>query len=989
MDSFASVDEAVDYFGSIVLAAADSAIPKTSGTLRTRPVPWWNADLQKAHSQKKIAMRRYYKTRLHQDRILFYQARSRFHYLQKKAQRESWKHYVSNLTTSTPINKVWNKIKKIQGRYGGMRRPVLQMDGSLVSDPLEVANIFANNLSDISRGSQSAAFVNTKNRQEASKTVFPEDDGSDYNVPFSEAEMEEALKKCSNTASGEDCIHYSMIKNLPESSLTFLLELFNRIWGEGDFPAAWRVAIVLPFLKSGKDHLLWPSYRPIALTSCLCKLLERMVNDRLMWQLEHDRVLHPTQYGFRKGRSCPDALARIDSYINQAFARKQHVLAIFFDIEKAYDTTWKHHILRQLLSAGLCGPLPKFIQNFLADRTFKVKVGHELSNPVTQHEGVPQGSVLSCTLFALAINGLASCMPTSVETSLYVDDFAIFTSSAHLPSAERRIQLAVNAADDWTKAHGFKFSEAKTVSMHFTRLRGVFPAPSLKLGRTSLRHVTETRFLGMTFDPKLYWTTHIKNLRTRCHRSLQLLTCLSHMTWGADRTTLLRVYRSLIRSQLDYGCQIYGSATATCLKTLDGIHHQALRIATGAFRSSPVVSLYAEAGEPSLAHRRDKLNLQMYTRLVGMPRTPSHSALTAVETDFLYRNWNYHAPFGFRVRQLLQSLNEDPPSVMHSHYFNYPTHLIDPPTLCRDMFKVNKSRQPTIALKVQFSAHSATHDHLSVPVYTDGSKSNSGVGFAAVFPNKTISGKLPPAASVFTAELRAILPAITYMLRLPQRNFIVYSDSQSALQSICNSFSLHPIVREIHRWLRVLGDAGKQVTFCWVPGHVGVPGNEEADRQAVAAANTHVYIAPIPLPTRDYYAHYSSVLKARWLSSWRNAGVNKLRTIKSSISVWSTACRKSRQEEIILARMRIGHTRLTHQHLMCREPPTYCENCIVPLTIYHILTECPEYVEERRTHFASGRVGVGVSLSCILGDAEAAVTALFGFLRGTGLLAQI
>ena len=115
VDSFASVDEAVDYFGSIVLAAADSAIPKTSGTLRTRPVPWWNADLQKAHSQKKIAMRRYYKTRLHQDRILFYQARSRFHYLQKKAQRESWKHYVSNLTTSTPINKVWNKIKKIQG----------------------------------------------------------------------------------------------------------------------------------------------------------------------------------------------------------------------------------------------------------------------------------------------------------------------------------------------------------------------------------------------------------------------------------------------------------------------------------------------------------------------------------------------------------------------------------------------------------------------------------------------------------------------------------------------------------------------------------------------------------------------------------------------------------------------------------------------------------------------------------------------------------
>ena len=237
-----------------------------------------------------------------------------------------------------------------------------------------------------------------------------------------------------------------------------------------------------------------------------------------------------------------------------------------------------------------------------------------MSDLAVQHEGVgvPQGNVLSCTLFALAINGLASCMPPLIDASFYVDDFAIFTSSAHLLSAERCIQLAVNLANALCQDHGFKFSAAKTVPMHFTRLRGVFPAPRFHLGRSPIRHVTETKFLGVVLDSKLYWPAHIKDLRPRCLQSLQLLSCLFHTTWGADRTTLLKVYRSLIRSRLDYGCQIYESATAKCLKTVDSIHHRALRLATGAFRSSPVLSLYAETGEPSVAHRRDKLSLQLY-----------------------------------------------------------------------------------------------------------------------------------------------------------------------------------------------------------------------------------------------------------------------------------------------------------------------------------------------------------------------------------------
>lgn len=148
-------------------------------------------------------------------------------------------------------------------------------------------------------------------------------------------------------------------------------------------------------------------------------------------------MLHPNQYGFRKFRSTTDVLVRLDTFIKMAFARKVHVVTVFFDIEKA---SWNHHILRTLMDVRMTGPLPQFIWNFLHDRSMRVRIGAIASELYPQLEGVPQGSVSSCTLFALAINGLATCMPKYVESSLYVDDFAVFTRSASLPSAVRRSQ---------------------------------------------------------------------------------------------------------------------------------------------------------------------------------------------------------------------------------------------------------------------------------------------------------------------------------------------------------------------------------------------------------------------------------------------------------------------------------------------------------------------------------------------------------------------
>ena len=148
-----------------------------------------------------------------------------------------------------------------------------------------------------------------------------------------------------------------------------MIGIFNRIWQEDEFPMMWSTAVLLPFLKPEKMGNVPLDYRLITLTSCLCKIFEKMVNSRLMWALESMSVLHPNQYGFRRCRSAVDSLARFNDYIKIAFARKQHVVAVFFDLEKAYDTMWRYYILETLKDAGFCGHLPKFIQGFFVKST--------------------------------------------------------------------------------------------------------------------------------------------------------------------------------------------------------------------------------------------------------------------------------------------------------------------------------------------------------------------------------------------------------------------------------------------------------------------------------------------------------------------------------------------------------------------------------------------------------------------------------------------
>ena len=214
----------------------------------------------------------------------------------------------------------------------------------------------------------------------------------------------------------------------------------------------------------------------------------------------------------------------------------------------------------------------------MAERSFRVRVGSILSELHEQEMGVLQGSILSPALFSIKINNIVKAVLKGTDCSLFVDDFALCVSGKTLNRVERAMQLRVNSVQKWVTQTGFKFSTSKMVCIHFHQQYGFYPDLNILLGKTPIKVVREAKFLGVIFDPKLSFKNHIQYLKTSCQKALDILRVVGHTDWGADRIILLRLYRSLVRSKLDYGCIVYGSARRLILKQLDPIHIRACEL---------------------------------------------------------------------------------------------------------------------------------------------------------------------------------------------------------------------------------------------------------------------------------------------------------------------------------------------------------------------------------------------------------------------------
>ena len=480
VNDFQSSTAAYEYLVSILICGAMLSIPQTSGKPRRPVVPWWNDACALSRKIARTCYKRYRRYPCLVNKITYKRALAKKKKIFKQARRESFIKYISELKYDSPLSLVWNRIRKLQGKFSPSPLPILRVDDLLLSDAGDVAETFGRHFSNISSALHySPAFRNIRNNT----TVVPpvSSNSESYNLPFTMEELDHAISLSSPTSPGEDEILYSMIFHLPRSTKQFLLDILNSFWFLGTSPKSWKISIIVPVLKPLKDSYLPKNYRPIALTSCVCKIYERMVNARLVWYLESKNLLSNRQFGFRKNRSTIDPLMFLTREIQNAIALQNQTIAVFFDLEKAYDTTWRGGILMQLVEWDIKGNMFSCIKDFLSGRYLKVRVGSCISSAYPQEEGLPQGSVLSPTLFMVAINGLLGQVPAGVHGLAFADDYAVICSKSSAVEACHKIQTAINAATSWASTRGFKFSPEKTKAIRFCRLRRVEEIPTLFL----------------------------------------------------------------------------------------------------------------------------------------------------------------------------------------------------------------------------------------------------------------------------------------------------------------------------------------------------------------------------------------------------------------------------------------------------------------------------------------------------------------------------
>nr|CAH0106515.1 unnamed protein product [Daphnia galeata] len=575
-----------------------------------------------------------------------------------------------------------------------------------------------------------------------------------------------------------------------------LLHLFNHMLQTHYVPTDWKTATVIPIRKPDKPAEKPESYRPISLTSCLGKVMERIVNQRLSWSFETKGKRLKTQCGFRKGRSTLDNQTGLELYIREGFNKRKplNTYAIFLDIAKAFDTTWIQGLLFKICRKGVRANTLGWLNNLLRNRTYNVRIGNTHSEDRNLKVGVPQGSPLSPLLFSVMMDDFP-ILDSPGETYMFADDIESHIHASDGHEAETLLTPHLDSISKWSRKWRINFSPEK------------------------IHTANQVKHLGVYFDKGLRWIKQTEVAISKAVKIKNLFTVLSNTKHGPSLDSLSILYKALARSRLEYGLTVYGSSSKGRKAKLETVQNDILRIILNAQKSTPIKEMQCELGIPPLDSRRTWLAGRYIFRTEKDKNHPLHSRCK--DLCKIPKTWKDHnIPSLKQAMAHIALANID----LFQHDLDYyPTHHGRPPW-----------KESPIAINFFPSPNPQT-----CLAYTDGSlnKFTGKTTYAVFIPSQGIqeATTITKNSSVFTAESEAINRAMELNYHHPTHTheLTIISDSRSVLQAIESPQKIkHPVINTILTTADTLKAAGTKVNLYWIPSHVGIPGNEMADQLA-------------------------------------------------------------------------------------------------------------------------------------------------------------
>ena len=370
-DTFKNIVESFTSLANETLHCKKKNKNNAKSNKKHRPIPFWNIKCTEAIYNRNKARNKAAKSKNLQDYLEYKHQEAIVKVTLKSEAKASWEKYCSELTNQTKLGVVWDMARRMNCRASYNSIPTLISKGLIADNNLDKSNMlaemYAKTSSKTNYSEQFVEYLSVTENEHAPKpsgNLPAIEDIEAINKKFSLKELKDGIcnSKC-NKSPGDDKLPYEFFKHLHKDALNVLLVFYNKIWTESELPDDWHHAIILPLLKPNKNAANPDSYRPISLTSTMCKIMERLVTNRLQWFVEKNNLLSNNQSGFRKNRSTIDQILKLHDNILKKLKNKENVLAVFIDFERAYDMLHVPTLLKKLLNMGITGKTYQWIVN--------------------------------------------------------------------------------------------------------------------------------------------------------------------------------------------------------------------------------------------------------------------------------------------------------------------------------------------------------------------------------------------------------------------------------------------------------------------------------------------------------------------------------------------------------------------------------------------------------------------------------------------------
>jgi hypothetical protein len=549
-----SVEERWRKFKDNILQLTDLCVPRFRRKERLS-TPWVGRKARRAINTRNVAWYQYKQSGNNDDFLRYCRMRNKACYVIRSGKMTY--EYRLAFKAKTDPKLVFAHIRRnkhLRQEINALQTP----NGGTTSDKPEMAGLLS-------------SFYSTIFSEDSGKalSVFPKRCNTMSVSPIAESVVAEKLRSLNaHKGAGPDGIHPSIVRHLCDIVAQPLTTLFNQSLSTGTVPSDWRKSVICPIFKKGNKELV-ENYRPVCLTSVISKTMEAIIKDMICTHLQALDLVSNSQHGFVPKRSCLSNLLVAENTITKLMDEGSSVDIVFIDFSKAFDRVNHRMLLHKLFAYGLHANMLNWIQSFLQDRSFRVKIGEQQSESADSPSGVPQGTILGPILFLLYINDLPNVL--SGDVLLFADDVKIIAPRSQWSDLQGSVIAAEKWSSDWDMKINFEKSFVLSIGDSSNTPLLVSENPSTP----PLSVSSKARDLGIVIDSSFCPSSQCIAAANKARRCLFLIKrSFEYIT----PKLFIPLYCALVRPHLEYAVQSWSPYLQRDIDILEGVQRLATRM---------------------------------------------------------------------------------------------------------------------------------------------------------------------------------------------------------------------------------------------------------------------------------------------------------------------------------------------------------------------------------------------------------------------------